>query len=115
MAESVVVNTIGFTKSSAEKFFSRLISANVRTLIDVRLHNTSQLSGFAKAADLAFFLRKLGNIDYQHMPMLAPEEGMLAEYKKGPGSWETYAARFVDLMARRKIEDRIDAVTLNGA
>ena len=41
--------TIGFTKSSAESFFTRLQTAGVERLIDVRLHNVSQLAGFAKA------------------------------------------------------------------
>ena len=39
---------------------------------DVRLHNTSQLAGFAKADDLAYFLEKIGGIKYQHQPLLAP-------------------------------------------
>ncbi len=40
--------TIGFTKTSAEHFFSRLSKVHVKKLIDVRLNNVSQLSGFAK-------------------------------------------------------------------
>jgi len=35
-------------------FFGRLKTAGVKRLIDVRLNNTSQLSGFAKRDDLAF-------------------------------------------------------------
>jgi uncharacterized protein (DUF488 family) len=42
------VFTIGFTRSSAEHFFNRLVSAGVRKVVDVRVHNTSQLAGFAK-------------------------------------------------------------------
>ena len=44
--------TIGFTKTSAEHFFSRSSKAHVKKLIDVRLNNVSQLSGFAKKDDL---------------------------------------------------------------
>lgn len=51
--------TIGFTKTTAAKFFDRLKSAGVKKVIDVRLHNTSQLAGFAKADDLAYFLREI--------------------------------------------------------
>ena len=40
--------TIGFTKTSAESFFKRLQEAGVKKVIDVRLHNDSQLAGFAK-------------------------------------------------------------------
>jgi uncharacterized protein (DUF488 family) len=32
---------------------------------------------------------------------------MLDEYKKRKGDWATYAKRFLDLMAKRKIEERI--------
>ena len=56
--------TIGFTRTSAENFFRRLNDAGVRTVIDVRLQNTSQLAGFAKAADLAYFLGHIGDIAY---------------------------------------------------
>lgn len=52
-------STIGFTNKSAEKFFKLLRDAEVKTLLDVRLNNTSQLSGFAKKADLDYFLSQL--------------------------------------------------------
>jgi len=56
--------TIGFTKSSAEDFFGRLRRAGVKKVIDTRLKNSSQLAGFAKAGDLPFFLRAIGDIAY---------------------------------------------------
>ena len=40
--------TIGFTKKSAETFFTRLKGAAVQRLVDVRLNKVSQLAGFAK-------------------------------------------------------------------
>ena len=69
--------TIGFTKTSAERFFSRLSKANVKTLIDVRLNNVSQLAGFAKRDDLKFFTETICNIGYEHMQALAPTQAML--------------------------------------
>jgi uncharacterized protein (DUF488 family) len=56
------VSTIGFTKTTAEGFFERLLNAGVKKVMDVRLHNTSQLAGFAKADDLAYFLKRVGGI-----------------------------------------------------
>ena len=47
--------TIGFTKKSAEVFFDLIKSADIKTLLDVRLNNVSQLAGFAKKNDLKFF------------------------------------------------------------
>ncbi len=109
------VATIGFTKSSAEKFFDRLSTAGVKKVIDVRLHNTSQLAGFAKADDLAFFLKKICGIHYVHQPLLAPTDLMLAQYKKEKGDWSVYETRFRALMADRKIENRFDAQMFDGA
>ncbi|WP_426721171.1 hypothetical protein [Enterobacter cloacae complex sp. 301C7] len=38
----------------------------------MRLNNRSQLAGFAKQDDLKFFAHTLCDIDYAHMPDLAP-------------------------------------------
>lgn len=53
------IYTIGFTQTTAERFFGRLREAGVGRLLDVRLNNSSQLAGFAKAKDLPYFLREL--------------------------------------------------------
>ena len=107
--------TIGFTRSTAEHFFRRLADAGVRRVIDVRLNNTSQLSGFAKLPDLPWFLESIGGIGYRHEPLLAPERDMLDAYRKRKGDWAVYRERFVGLMARRRIEDRLDPEWLDGA
>ena len=44
----IKIYTIGFTQTSAEEFFGKLIKAGVRKIVDARLNNTSQLAGFAK-------------------------------------------------------------------
>jgi len=59
--------TIGFTKKSAEESFTRLKEAGARRVVEVRLNNTSQIAGFAKARDLAFFLEAVAGIDYLHL------------------------------------------------
>jgi len=109
------VATIGFTKSNAEHFFERLTKAGVKKLVDVRLHNTSQLAGFAKADDLAYFLRKIGSIQYTHQPLLAPTDPMLKTYKKEKGDWRAYEERFLGLMAERQIENRFRPEMFEGA
>jgi uncharacterized protein (DUF488 family) len=111
----IQLSTIGFTKSDAENFFERLLRANVKKVIDVRLHNTSQLSGFAKSDDLRYLLRKVGGIDYVHSPLLAPTDGMLKSYKKEKGDWTVYEDRFLNLMIERQIEKQIKPEMLNGA
>lgn len=107
--------TIGFTKTSAEGFFTRLQRAGVKRLVDVRLHNVSQLAGFAKRDDLRYFLKAICGIDYVHRPELAPTDDMLDEYKKQHGQWSDYEKRFLDLMASRRIEATVPPETLDGA
>ena len=55
----MIVATIGFTKKSAEEFFTLLTQGGVRTLVDIRLNPNSQLAGFAQGRDLSCFLRGL--------------------------------------------------------
>lgn len=105
--------TIGFTKKSAETFFSKLKTAGVRKLIDVRLNNVSQLAGFSKKDDLRYFAKELCGIGYEHFPDLAPTKDILDEYKKNRGDWSIYERKFLDLMAQRQIEN-FDRVKLDG-
>jgi uncharacterized protein (DUF488 family) len=111
----IKLSTIGFTKTNAEGFFERLQQAGVKTVIDVRLHNTSQLAAFAKADDLAYFLRKIGGIGYRHEPLFAPTDPMLKAFKKEQGDWSLYEDQFLALMADRQIEKKITPQALVGA
>jgi uncharacterized protein (DUF488 family) len=101
------VFTIGFTKKSAQQFFDTLRMSGAKRVVDVRLNNVSQLAGFAKRDDLAFFLKEVCGMDYVHLQDLAPTQEMLDEYKKRKGDWKTYEARFLDLMRQRRIEECI--------
>ncbi len=102
----VTLSTIGFTKSSAEHFFARLQSAGVKKVIDIRLNNTSQLAGFAKSSDLMFFLKAIGDIGYEHQPLLAPDQDMFKAFKKEKGDWAIFKDRFMRLMSERKVESK---------
>jgi len=106
--------TIGFTKKNAQKFFETLRSSNTKRVVDVRLNNVSQLAGFAKRDDLAYFLEKVCKIGYVHLPDLAPTQDMLDEYKKKGGDWDTYEKRFLDLMEKRRIEERVSKDVIDG-
>ena len=107
--------TIGFTKTSAERFFSRLQKAGVRKLVDVRLNNVSQLAGFAKRDDLRYFLKALANIEYAHAPELAPTQQMLDAYKKNGGTWADYERLFLDLISGRRVEEKVTREALGDA
>ena len=87
----------------------------MKRILDVRLNNVSQLAGFAKKDDLIYFLRELGNIDYIHMPELAPTKDILDAYKKHKGDWETYEKKFIRLMKERCIEDKVSKEVINNS
>jgi uncharacterized protein (DUF488 family) len=107
--------TIGFTKKSAEVFFTRLKSAGVKRLVDVRLNNVSQLAGFTKRDDLRYFTKAICNIDYVHLPELAPTVEILDPYKKAKnGDWALYERQFLDLMRSRHIESTVSRDVLDG-
>lgn len=115
MSAIIQTFTIGFTKKSAEEFFTKLQAAGVKTVLDVRLNNRSQLAGFAKSGDLQYFLKALGGIEYQHVPELTPTKDLLDAYKKHGGAWEVYAQEFLDLMAKRSIETQLSQVMFDGS
>ena len=102
------VFTIGFTQSSAAHFFGRLKAAGIQRLLDVRLNNVSQLAGFAKRDDLAFFLHEICGAAYIHEPRIAPTQEMLDRYKKRGESWAAYKQQYLDLLAQRQIETHLD-------
>jgi uncharacterized protein (DUF488 family) len=105
----VEIYTIGFTQTTAEHFFGRLITARVGRLLDVRLNNSSQLAGFAKSKDLPYFLLELVGATYEHDPRLAPTQQLLDSYKKQGGDWAVYETQFLKLMADRHVEDALTA------
>jgi uncharacterized protein (DUF488 family) len=109
------VFTIGFTKKSAEMFFTRLQRADVKRLVDVRLNNVSQLSGFTKRDDLRYFTKTICHIDYVHVSELAPTQDILTAYKKEKGDWSLYEQRFLDLMRDRQIERTISRDLIDSA
>ena len=114
MAE-IKLFTIGFTQKTAEKFFSLLKNSDAHRIIDVRLNNTSQLSGFAKRDDLKFFAHEICGIEYIHIPELAPTKEILDAYKKEGGDWGVYEREFKSLMDTRHIELTLSKEVMNGA
>lgn len=100
--------TIGFTKTSAEHFFGRLMAAGVRTVLDTRLRSDSQLAGFAKRDDLAYFLRVICNINYRQEPSLAPTAEILDAYREKAITWEEYDRRYLALLSERRVNASLD-------
>lgn len=105
--------TIGFTKKSAEAFFTRLHEHGVTCLVDIRLRPNGQLSGFARGEDLPYFLRHLAASDYVHMKQLAPSDELLTTYRRDH-DWERYARGYQELMRARAIPDALDRAWFAG-
>ncbi len=99
--------TVGFTKKSAEKFFTLLEQNTVDCLIDIRLHPNGQLSGFTKQDDLAYFLSRLANCEYIHLDSLAPSDDILSNYRQDH-DWSRYVQRFEALMDERNVPHCLD-------
>jgi uncharacterized protein (DUF488 family) len=112
---SMDVTTIGFTKTTAENFFGRIRAAGVKRVLDVRLHNTSQLAGFAKSDDLAYFLETICGTGYRHEPLLAPTEAIMTDFKKNKGDWNVFRSDFMDLMAEREIQHHLKPESFDGS
>jgi len=97
------IYTMGFTQKSAETFFKNIINNKIDILVDVRLNNQSQLAGFTKGKDLAYFLRALCDCDYDHNTIYAPTKEILQAYKKEEITWEEYEVRYNELINRRRV------------
>lgn len=113
LSQSVHLFTMGFTQKSAEQFFEILIKSGVKTVIDTRLNNVSQLAGFTKKNDLKYFLKQVAGIDYVHILDLAPTKDILDDYKKNKGDWGVYEHKFLKLISDRQIEKKVTPELLN--
>src|SRR4030042_1424274 len=108
----MTIYTIGFTKKSAEEFFEALRISGAKHVLDIRLNNKSQLAGFTKRNDLPYFLKRLVNMEYHEMPILAPEELILKEYLK-TGDWARYEQKYLELIRQRHAEKHIASLLLD--
>ena len=107
------IHTIGFTKKPASEFFELLRAAKVRRVLDIRLNNVSQLAGFAKRDDLAFFVKELLSGEYVHETRLAPTQEMIDKYRKHRDTWKEFELAFTELMRKRRVEDILDRASFS--
>ena len=73
------------------------------------------MAGFTKRDDFRYFLKAIGDIEYVHMPELAPTKEILDEYKGRKGDWGVYERQFDELIRDRAIEDVVEPELLDGA
>ena len=89
-------------ETTAMDFFERLKAEGTELVLDVRLNNSSQLCGFTKMKDLAFFVPQLTGAVYIHDLELAPTKGLLELYTHKRIDWEDYAAEYLRLLRERR-------------
>ena len=99
----ITLYTIGFTKKCAEDFFNLLRNNQVKSLVDVRINNSSQLAGFAKGKDMEFFLKEICNIPYKHIIDFAPTKDLLDKWHKNEVSWSDYTKIYISMLKERNI------------
>ena len=97
------VYTVGFQRKSLSEFITLLRQAGVEAVIDIRLRNTSQLSGYTKRDDLAFLLNEGFDVAYEHYLELAPTAEILDTYREDK-DWAAYEERFGPLLVERQAE-----------
>lgn len=98
----MIIQTIGFTKKTAEEFFKILGEHGTELVIDTRINNKTQLSGFAKGYDLEFFLNKISGISYDYRPDFAPTKELLKLWRDKLITWEQYESEYYKLLLKRK-------------
>ena len=104
----MIIYTMGFAQKNAKTFFELLKKNNVEVLIDIRLNNRSQLAGFTKGDDLAYFLQNLCGCAYYHEIGFAPTKEILDSYKNKQTTWLEYEQAFLPLMEKRGAKELFD-------
>lgn len=100
------LHAISAYQTSAEDFFTTLQTWQVDLVLDVRLHNTTQLDGFTKEKDLAYFVQQIDHATYVHDVEFAPKDQDLYDYLHHKMSWEGFSAAYErDLRERNAVAD----------
>lgn len=100
--------TSGTSGISAERFFLRLKDSKVSSIVDTRLHPSSQLAGYAKQDSLEYFTKELLNIPYIHEPLLCPDDVDLKTYRNNEIDWNSYEKSYQQLLSKRDLVSSIN-------
>ena len=103
----MTIYTLGYTRKSLRRCIELLSEARVEIMIDVRLRNSGQLSGWTKREDIEFILNTFG-IAYSHRLDAAPTPELLDRYREDH-DWERYEDDYRRLLAERAVLDSLRA------
>lgn len=107
--------TIGSNPKDAEDFFTSLESNAVSKVIDVRLNNNGQFSGFSKKNHIGFFLKRILGCEYLHLINLALTEELFNDYQHNLIDWPKYQESFNLFIHEREIEENLSPEGLHNA
>lgn len=96
--------TISAYQTTAEQFFNKILQERADLVLDIRLKNESQLCGFTKKKDLAYFVPLICHADYLCDHFFAPDPALLDRYLKHWISWEQYAHEYREAMEAKSMK-----------
>lgn len=100
--------SIGSSGNSAKRFFGLLKEHRITSIIDTRIHASSQLAGFTRKDSLQYFSSVILGIPYIHELLLAPEEKDLKAFRNKELSWPEYETKYYKLLETRNVSEVID-------
>lgn len=93
--------SISAYQTSAAHFFGSILQMRADLVLDIRLKNESQLCGFTKGSDLAYFVPLICHAEYVHDSRFAPDSELLSRYIRHTIDWEQYAKEYRQQMQTR--------------
>lgn len=100
------INVLSAYQTTAEEFFTKIISWKTDLVLDVRLKNTNQLAGFTKQEDLEYFTHVIAHADYAHDVEYSPSKTLLDAYLDHGMPYEEYFQKYsAELEERHAISD----------
>ncbi|WP_372825892.1 DUF488 family protein [Polaromonas sp.] len=91
--------TLGYEGLAIDAFIERLVTAQVKTVVDVRELPLSRKKGFSKKSFSAALAAH--GIAYQHAPALGCPKPVRNQYKLD-GNWQTYTRDFLAYVATQE-------------
>lgn len=95
------INVLSAYQTTAEEFFDKILSWKADLVLDIRLKNTNQLSGFTKQEDLEYFTHVIAHADYVHDVEYSPSKALLDDYLDKGLPYEQYFASYKKEMEER--------------
>ena len=100
--------TSGTSGISAEQFFLRLKDSKVSSIVDSRLHPSSQLAGYAKQDSMEYFAKEILNIHYIYETLICKDDVDLKTYRNKEIDWNSYEESYKQLLSKRDIVSSIN-------